>query len=238
VRFFLIVLINNLKIFVYDSSVFYKVKISRLLMEQHFSEKLEGYKEYVIAERDANRVLFQLLVPITAIVFTLYYFIWKDQFQLAVLRQWFVSQHIDSPLKISLLFLAMALIVIIGIILHELIHAITWYTVSPERSFSNIKIGVLKQSFTPYCHIKIPLKRSAYIIGAFAPALILGLVPLILGLSLGSILIYFFGYVFLLGAIGDFIIIYFILKYTVKQSKILDHPTKIGFLIVSCHQEP
>ncbi|WP_411197813.1 metalloprotease family protein [Sphingobacterium thalpophilum] len=87
-------------------------------------------------------------------------------------------------------------------------------------------------------NFNISLKRSAYIIGAFAPALILGLVPLILGLSLGSILIYFFGYVFLLGAIGDFIIIYFILKYTVQKSKILDHPTKIGFLIVSCHQEP
>ncbi|OOG16365.1 hypothetical protein BWD42_21760 [Sphingobacterium sp. CZ-UAM] len=197
-------------------------------MEQDAQENL---KEYVIAERDANRILLQWLVPISAVIFTLYYFIWKDQFQLEKLKGWFVAQHIDSPMKISLLFLMMAIIVVVGIVVHELIHAVSWLAVSPTKSFSNISIGILKPSYTPYCHIKVPLDRNAYIIGAFAPAFILGFVPLIIGLSMGNILVYFFGYLFLLGAMGDFIIIYYILKHVDKGSKILDHPSKIGFLI-------
>lgn len=194
--------------------------ITSLLANDYMENNVkDNLKEYTITEREANRFLFQLFIPISGVVFMLYYLLWKDQFDLDVLKGWFSSQGIDSSWKISLLFLFLTVIVIVGIILHELIHGLFWLMGSSIKNFSNIKFGILKQSFTPYCHIKVPLERNAYVIGAIAPSLILGLAPLILGLCIGDILVYFFGYLFLLSSIGDFMIISLVMKNVNKKEK-------------------
>ncbi|MBP3943798.1 DUF3267 domain-containing protein [Sphingobacteriaceae bacterium WQ 2009] len=186
-------------------------------------------KEYTITEKYANVIMLKLILPITIIVFWLYYYIWIDQFKIDYLQQ---ILHGKNYIDFFIYSICSFIIIILGAILHELIHGITWVIFSKNVSFKSIKFGILKESYTPYCHCKIPLKRNIYIIGIIMPAVILGLFPVLIALIVGNIFLCFFGYIFLLAAIGDLIITYYLLKYTDSSSLIQDHDSKIGFYYI------
>lgn len=121
------------------------------------------------------------------------------------------------------------IIIISGIIIHELTHGITW-SLSSKKSFSNIKFGIDLKSFTPYCHFKIPIKKTSYVLGTIMPFIILGLLPLIWSIYSGHIHYLFWGILFTYAASGDFICIWKIKK--IKTTNLIqDHPDKIGCII-------
>lgn len=117
----------------------------------------------------------------------------------------------------------------LGIVLHELIHGITWAKFAKNK-IKSIKYGVMWQSLTPYCHCEEPLLVRHYIIGAFMPGLVLGLIPSLLAVITGSFLLILFGLFFTLAACGDFMMIN-ILRRESMDSLVQDHPKKIGCYI-------
>jgi len=125
-----------------------------------------------------------------------------------------------------LIFIAL---LIIGVILHELIHGITWALFSP-RHFKDIKFGIIWTSFMPYCHCKIPLHVNQYRIGAIAPLIILGIFPYILGLLLQNLTVFILGIFLILGAVGDIAILWNTRKIPANKT-IQDHPTEPGFIV-------
>lgn len=120
-------------------------------------------------------------------------------------------------------------IILIGIILHELIHGIGWVLFG-KQSFSNIKFGVLWSALTPYAHLKVPIEVNAYRIGAFLPGLIVGIIPFILSLILGNGNLFWFGLLHTIAAGGDWIVLWMIRKLK-PGTLVEDHPSRAGCLV-------
>jgi|SRR5690606_38734670 len=171
----------------------------------------------------ANVFSILILFPILLIFGLPFYLIWGESFSIKSILDGLV------PMDIPIMMLYFFGITIIGIILHELIHGIFW-AMFTKNGFKSIKFGVLWKMLTPYCHCTEPLKVKQYIIGAIAPAVILGFIPSILALFNGSLGLLIFGMFFTMAAAGDFLIINLIRKEN-KNSLVQDHPTEAGYYI-------
>ena len=164
-----------------------------------------------------------ILIPIGLLFGLPFYFIWKPQLD--------IKQYLDSagPLGAGLGFLLIFGILILGIVLHELIHGIIWAKFAKE-GFKSIKFGVLWEMLTPYCHCKEALNVRQYIIGAIAPAIILGIIPSIIAIMTGNLGLLIFGMLFTMAAGGDFLIINLIRKES-SSDLVQDHPSEAGCFI-------
>ena len=121
---------------------------------------------------------------------------------------------------------------IVLIVVHELIHGLTWSFFTPGR-FKDIAFGIMRDSFTPYCTCTMPLEKTPYILGALAPLVILGIIPLVAAFIVGSIPLLFAGILMTDGAAGDIMIVAKILAHKTTSSDVLlyDHPTAGGSVI-------
>lgn len=188
-------------------------------------QELENYKKekLTIDLVWANVFGILILIPIGLIFGLPFYFIWRPQID--------IKQFFDSagPQGAGLGFLLIFSILILGIVLHELIHGITWAKFAKE-GFKSIKFGVLWKMLTPYCHCKEALNVRQYIIGAITPAIIMGIVPSIIAIIIGNFGLLIFGMFFTMAAGGDFLIINLIRKE--KSSDLVqDHPSEAGCYI-------
>jgi Protein of unknown function (DUF3267). len=123
-------------------------------------------------------------------------------------------------------FVFSPIILLAGIVVHELIHGITW-SFFCEKGWKSIHFGVLWKMLTPYCHCAEPLLKRQYVIGAMMPMVILGLVPSILALFTGSFGMLLFGIIFINAACGDILICWKIRKES-PDTLVLDHPSEAG----------
>ena len=164
-----------------------------------------------------------ILIPIALIFGFPYYLLWHSNME--------IKDFMDNllPQDAALGGLSIFGILILGIIVHELIHGIVWSRFA-KHGFKSIKFGVLWKMLTPYCHCKEPLKVKQYIWGAIAPAIILGFIPSVLAIWIGSFGMLVFGMFFTLAAAGDFLIINLIRKEN-KNDLVQDHPSEAGCYI-------
>ena len=127
-------------------------------------------------------------------------------------------------------FLYFLAIFFLGIVLHELIHGITWMYLG-KKPLSAIKFGFQLKTFTPYAHCKEPLKINPYRIGAAMPGVLLGLLPALIGIINGNGWALAFGLLFTTAAGGDMLILWLIRN--VSSDKLVeDHPTHAGCYIL------
>ena len=157
-----------------------------------------------------------MFVP-TILMFGLpYYLIWKDDIQL---KDLFLSHSLWG-------IWVFLLILVFGIIAHELIHGIVW-AIFAKNGFKSIKFGIMWKMLTPYCHCKEPLKLKLYVLGAIMPAILLGFIPGILAIVVGNMAMLVLGMLFIIAACGDFLIIY-ALRNEKKDTLVEDHPSEVG----------
>jgi hypothetical protein len=117
-------------------------------------------------------------------------------------------------------------VIIGGIFLHEGLHALTLLLFSNTK-IKDLKAGINWINFTPYIHCKHAVSVSKYRISSASPAIILGIVPVILGISIGFFPFLFFGIIFIITAGADILSILKIRK--VKGNYLAsDHPDKAG----------
>lgn len=175
-----------------------------------------------ISIEKANRWGLILMIPIFFIFTALNIFLWRNS-MLEYFREDFTMMKI---IKDSFLFFVAFFI---GIVLHELIHGIS-FALFAKRGFRSIRFGVLWKYLTPYCHCTEPLKIRHYIFGALTPSIILGLVPAIIGLIIGKYLVTFFGIIFIVAAIGDFMVVH--LLWNEKPTDYAqDHSSEAGCFV-------
>lgn len=133
----------------------------------------------------------------------------------------------ESPTTMeSLMFL---LFLLVFIILHELVHGLTWGFYA-KKHLKAINFGFIWKMLTPYCTCTEPLTRWQYIVGAVMPTLLLGFIPAIIASVQGSFWLLGLSAVMLFGGGGDFLIILRILLYRpfTKTIKYYDHPYELG----------
>lgn len=181
---------------------------------------LEGYKktDLTISIVKANLFVFLLAIPVVAIGVLL--FAWKNP----------ISLLTPSP-QGSLLFVALFMVLIV---VHELVHGLTW-SVYAEHHFKDIDFGFMKEYLTPYCTCSTPLPKRQYIMGALMPCIVLGIIPTVIGILLGSSLLFWIGIIMTLSAGGDIMIVCKVVAFKEqsdsKEVLIYDHPTQAGSVI-------
>ena len=187
--------------------------------------ELENYKKekLTIDIRWANVFGILIFIPIVLLFGLPFYLIWQPKFDIV---QIVVSVE---PLDVALGSLRILGILILGIILHELIHGITWAKYA-KKGYKSIKFGVMWKMLTPYCHCTEALNVKQYIIGAITPAIIMGFVPCLISITTGNLGLLFFGMFFTMAAGGDFLIINLIRKEN-STDLVQDHPTEAGCYI-------
>ena len=111
----------------------------------------------------------------------------------ALLCVWYVVRNGSISLDFSF---SQYLPVLIGglvlIVVHEGIHGITWGLCAPSK-FKTIEFGFIAEKCIPYCTCGEPLKKTQFILGAFMPCLVLGIIPCIVAVYLNSVLLLILG---------------------------------------------
>ena len=186
--------------------------------------EFEDYKKekLVIDLAWANIFGLILIIPIVLIFGVPFFFIWKSEL---LNMQDIMKIILDNNIK----FLIFIFVLLLGIVVHELIHGV-FFAVFAKKGFKSIKFGVLWKKVTPYCHCKEPIKVKHYIVGVIAPAIILGVIPSITSLFTGSIWLLIFGMVLTLAACGDLLAIN-LLRKEKPNDYVEDHPSEVGCFI-------
>ena len=128
--------------------------------------------------------------------------------------------------------MAACVLFIVLIVVHELIHGITWGLFVKGGIKQNIEFGFIVQSLTPYCACKAPMGKVPYILGSIMPCIVLGILPAIAGFILSDMTIFGLGAMLILCAGGDLLITQMILTHKTDAKEVLyyDHPTEIGVI--------
>jgi hypothetical protein len=119
--------------------------------------------------------------------------------------------------------------VLVGIVLHELIHGLI-FGLHAKNGFRSVKFGFSKTMGSPYCHCKDALKAKYYRRAGIAPTIILGILPLFFAMITGVNWIKTFGILFIVGGLGDILLWVKLLKFD-SNLMVRDHPEKMGFIL-------
>ncbi|MBN1414467.1 MAG: DUF3267 domain-containing protein [Bacteroidales bacterium] len=189
-------------------------------------KKLRFRYELTMNAAEANMYALIFVVPLLLLYGLPFYFIWLRHNTLNM----FVDFLVDNWRSLAFSGLWVILILLVGVILHELIHGLT-FMLFCKNGLKSISFGIMWRFITPYCHCKEPLKARHYIIGALMPAIIMGFLPACLGIITGKIIPLLFGLFFSFAAGGDFLIVWLLRKQP-GDSLVLDHESKVGCYIV------
>lgn len=189
---------------------------------------MEGYteKKLTIDLMKANQYALKVLLYSCVIFGVPYFIIWNEQFSWNHLVQTFSRLAKKYTFLIGIIPIV---VLALGIVLHELIHGLTFLPFC-KNGFKSIKFGFLVKYLTPYCHCKEPLKLKNYKIGVLMPAIILGFIPSVWAIVTGNFYILSFGIFFTMSAAGDFMILN-ILKNEKPEDFVLDHPSEAGCFV-------
>jgi hypothetical protein len=120
---------------------------------------------------------------------------------------------------------------IVGVPLHEVIHGLAWAAFG-RKPLKAVKFGFQVKTLTPYAHLPLPIRAGAYRWGAAMPALVLGLLPCLIGLGTGLGWFAMFGLFYLLAAGGDLVVLW-VMRSLPASALVEDHPSRAGCLVVA-----
>ena len=178
----------------------------------------QGYRRTELTISIVKANIFAIGLMVAALVIGLVLFFLANDLDSVTIRR-------VNPL---LWILAFAVLIVV----HELIHGVSW-AIFTEHHFGDIAFGFMKQYLTPYCACAVPLSKGQYIFGALMPLLLVGIMPMIIGILSGSFFWLLIGAALTAGAGGDIQIVGNILRYKSEADDILyiDHPTQAGGVI-------
>ena len=117
----------------------------------------------------------------------------------------------------------------VGVVLHEALHGLghVW----GGASWPDVRFGVHWAALTPFAECTVPTQARSYRRTLALPGLVLGAGPLGVGLVTGSWPPTFYGFLMLVAAAGDLLILW-ILVGVPADAWVQDHPRQVGCLVV------
>ena len=193
-------------------------------MENNFIEENYIKEEVKINAIWANVFAFIVLAVAVVLFGIPFYMVW--------LKNVSMNRIYDTAMSLQTQLINFAIglsVLILGIVVHELIHGV-FFALFVENRFKSIKFGIMPASklFSPYCHCKNKLRINHYRIGGIMPLVILGIVPAVISIIIGNLLLLYFGIFFTMAAAGDILVFIKLMKEK-KDTWIFDSPTEIGF---------
>jgi len=176
------------------------------------------------------QILSVVILGIFAGLFSLVYYLINDKSLLTTSLEEFLS-ILYTPL-LAIVFLVTTPILLI--IAHEGIHAFFGALFS-DNGFKSIKLGIMgaKGYYSPYCHCKEALKVWQFSIVIMMPTIVLGFVPVIIGLTLGGGILVVVGVFMISSGAGDIVYVIKMLKFN-KDDFMFEFPNEqniLGFMI-------
>lgn len=192
-----------------------KAELKRKEEFEKLSERLaeEGYvpNHITMSVATANIFAFVAALPIIIPLLVVFFLVWQEG-------------------AIGLFdFIIAYLLFFVFIVIHELIHGITW-SFFAKNGWKSIRFGFICKYLTPYCHCSEPMKKRAVIIGGLMPTVVLGIMPAIIAIISGSLWLMLTAVLMIFGGGGDILMSYKLLCYKSDSDDILfmDHPYEIG----------
>ena len=192
----------------------------RLRRFEELSDSLigQGYRrvELTVSIVKANVFAVVLLIPLLIVGLGLFFLLNHNMNK---------APEMMNPILFLVLLFAM-------IVVHELIHGLSW-SLFAENRWKDIEFGFMKQYLTPYCTCGVPLRKGAYIFGALMPLVLLGILPMIVGILADNLGLLLLGVILADAAAGDILIVWKILRFRSEAGTVvyIDHPTQAGGVI-------
>ena len=197
-------------------------------MKNSFLE--ENYvKEHVIINIKWANIFGIIVLAIAIVLFGIpFYLFWHQGYPASEI----VTVNATLSLLERIINIAIVLLIlIIGIIAHELIHGIV-FAIYSENKFKSIKFGIMPASklFSPYYHCNEVLNIKHYRIALIMPTILLGIIPALISIFIGNIFLLFWGTIFIMAGGGDILMFVKLLKEK-KDNWVLDHPSEAGYYV-------
>ncbi len=182
----------------------------------------QGYTSHMLGVSiiKANLLPLAVFVPLCIFSFMAY----------ASLHMMDGSLHFNFNIFYSMAILPLFLVLAV---VHELIHGTTW-AIFAKSGFKSIDYGVIWHMLTPYCTCSEVLGKRAYVAGAMAPTVILGVIPYFIFLLSGiSAFGMFVSLIMILCGGGDILMTIKLLRFKAPSDKkvmFMDHPYEIGMV--------
>ena len=169
----------------------------------------KGYKmkNVVINTQKAKYLAFLVMFPFMALTFWLYRHV-----------NGFNLDGISWGDAVALPLLSLCLIIV-----HELIHGITW-AIFVKNHFHAIDFGIVWSTLTPYCACFEPLKKWQYLLGTAMPTLVLGGGGAVAAGMTNQLLLFFAAECMIFSGGGDFQIILRTILSDKRESVYCSHP--------------
>lgn len=124
-----------------------------------------------------------------------------------------------------------------SLVVHEGLHGFAWKLCNSGNPEFRIEFGFSWKACAFFAHPIGSLPIRSYVVGSAAPGVLLGLLPVIVGQMSGLITFTIFGAFNLAASGGDFVVLW-LTRQVAANGHVLDHPTRIGFLIVEESSAP
>lgn len=174
---------------------------------------METKRDLSISMAQANVIVAFVSIPVVLLQFIL-----------------FIGLHGIEKLGLTANLLILIAAVLLGIVIHELIHGLSW-VIFGRKPFSAVQFGFQWNTFTPYAHLKEPVEVNAYRLGAFLPGFLLGICTYVLSLIVGSGDLFWFSLIHTSAAGGDWLILWLI-RHVKAGMQVEDHPTNAGCYVL------
>jgi hypothetical protein len=175
----------------------------------------------------ANKVAFWVFLGAFVLFGGLFFLVWGWDY---IVQQFTARYGGDAPSWRFLVDWVIIMgIMVAGIVVHELIHGITWACYA-KRGIHAISYGVIWKMLTPYTHCDEPMHIRPYVVACLMPLIVLGIIPSVIAIIIGWIPLLAFGIFFIAGAMGDVLIVWMLRKEN-PQYLVLDHPSEAGYFI-------
>lgn len=161
--------------------------------------------EIRVTMEELQSLSLKLAVGLFAIFFFLFTYLWGFSDSVAVLGN-IHDSFLVWALKLLQVVSLFIVSLFIGTALHEVVHAL-FFAPFLKSGFRGLKFGYMADKMAPYVHLKEPISLNGFRVGAAAPGILVGLLPLLAGLWLGYLSIMLFGLFFTLGAVGDLMLL-------------------------------
>jgi hypothetical protein len=189
-----------------------------MMTDPSSDREVPGRTDLSISMEKANVYSLIFALPLAALLVAFYVMRWEAGGAIAGFNSLFRA------------FLTFLIVFLAGVVLHELIHGLTWM-VFGRKPLRAIQFGFQLKTLTPYAHCTEPMCVNAYRIGTVMPGILLGLLPALLGIMNGNGWLLAFGVLFTVAAGGDFLILW-LLKDVDRRKLVEDHPTRAGCYIL------
>jgi len=118
-----------------------------------------------------------------------------------------------------------------GAIIHELLHEVAWKMAGHIR-WADVYVGPSRRKLGLIVRLRVSIPARAYRFGLVLPAIVIGVFPILVGLSTGHGLATFWGMVFLFESFSD-VAILLAIHHVAPHSHVVEDATRLGCRIVT-----